>query len=129
MASYAYDAQGRRKRKTVNGLTTLFITDADNRGVLEYDGASGQVLRWYAYGAGSNDMVNRLDVVAGTRQTFILDLQGRSWQRSTPARGHSPSVGISRTVRAQVSRAPSPMRGSASTPRPTASTTRAHVRA
>jgi len=48
--SYAYDAQGRRKRKTVNGMTTLYVTDADNREVLEYDGTSGQVLRWYAYG-------------------------------------------------------------------------------
>ena len=46
--SYAYDAQGRRKRKTVNGITTLYVTDADNREVLEYDGASGQVLRWHA---------------------------------------------------------------------------------
>ena len=40
-----YDAQGRRKRKTVNGATTLYVTDADNREVLEYDGTSGQVLR------------------------------------------------------------------------------------
>jgi RHS repeat-associated protein len=74
--SYAYNAQGRRKRKTVNGVTTLYVTDADNREVLEYDGTSGQVLRWYAYGAGSNDVLNQLDVVAGTRQTFIPDLQG-----------------------------------------------------
>jgi YD repeat-containing protein len=27
-ASYAYDAQGRRKSKTVNGATTIFVTDA-----------------------------------------------------------------------------------------------------
>lgn len=74
--SYAYDAQGRRKRKTVNGVTTLYVTDADNREVLEYDGTSGQVLRWYAYGAGSSDVLDRLDVVAGTRQTLIPDLQG-----------------------------------------------------
>jgi RHS repeat-associated protein len=74
--SYAYDAQGRRKRKTVNGITTLYVTDADNREVLEYDGTSGQVLRWYAYGAGSNDVLNQLDVVAGTRQTLIPDIQG-----------------------------------------------------
>jgi YD repeat-containing protein len=66
--SYAYDAQGRRKRKTVNGITTLFVTDADNCEVLEYDGTSGQVLRWYATGAGSNDVLNQMDVVAGTRQ-------------------------------------------------------------
>jgi YD repeat-containing protein len=53
-ASYAYDAQGRRKSKAVNGATTVFVTDADNREVLEYDGASGQVLRWYACGLGPN---------------------------------------------------------------------------
>ncbi len=52
------------------------MTEADNREVLEYDGASGQVLRWYAYGAGSNDVLNQMDVVAGTRQTLIPDLQG-----------------------------------------------------
>jgi RHS repeat-associated protein len=74
--SYAYDAQGRRQRKTVNGVTTLFVTDADNREVLEYDGTSGQVLRWYASGAGSNDVLNQMDVVAGTRQTLIPDLHG-----------------------------------------------------
>jgi len=43
--SYAYDAQGRRKRKTVNGVTTLYVTDADNGEVLEDDGTSGQGLR------------------------------------------------------------------------------------
>ena len=51
-ASYTYDAQGRRKTKTVNGATTVFVTDADNREVLEYDGASGAIQRWYAYGLG-----------------------------------------------------------------------------
>ncbi len=69
--SYAYNAQGRRKRKTVNGMTTLYVTDVDNREVLEYDGTSGQVLRWYAYGVGSNDVLNQMDVVAGTRQTVV----------------------------------------------------------
>ena len=75
-ASYAYDAQGRRKLKTVNGTTTVFVTDADNREVLEYDGASGAILRWYAYGLGSNDVLNQMNVAAATRATFIPDLQG-----------------------------------------------------
>ena len=70
VVSYAYDAEGRRKRKTVNGMTTLYVTDADNREVLEYDGTSGQVLRWYAYGAGSNDVLNRMDVIPSTCQTL-----------------------------------------------------------
>ena len=75
-ASYAYDAQGRRKLKTVNGTTTISVTDADNREVLEYDGSSGQVLRWYSYGLGPNGALNRMDVPGGTRQTFIPDIQG-----------------------------------------------------
>jgi hypothetical protein len=53
-ASYAYDAQGRRKSKTVIGVTTIFVTDADNREVLEYDGTSGAIQNWYAYGLGPN---------------------------------------------------------------------------
>jgi RHS repeat-associated protein len=75
-ASYSYDGQGRRKLKTVDGTTTVFVTDADNRDILEYDGASGQLLRWHAYGLGANDVLNQMDVVAVTRATFIPDLQG-----------------------------------------------------
>jgi YD repeat-containing protein len=75
-ASYAYDAQGRRKSKTVNGATTVFVTDADNREVLDYDGSNGQVLRWYAYGLGPNDVLGQVNVPAGTRATFIPDLLG-----------------------------------------------------
>jgi YD repeat-containing protein len=75
-ASYAYDAQGSRKSKTVNGATTMFVTDADNREVLEYDGSTGAVQRWYAYGLGSNDVLNQMNVSANTRATFIPDIQG-----------------------------------------------------
>src|SRR5207245_10645342 len=39
-ATYTFDPQGRRKTKTVNGTTTVFVTDAGNREVLDYDGAS-----------------------------------------------------------------------------------------
>jgi RHS repeat-associated protein len=75
-ASYTFDAQGRRKTKTVNGTTTVFVTDAGNREVLEYDGASGAVLRWYAYGLGSNDVLNQMNVAAATRATFVPDILG-----------------------------------------------------
>ena len=75
-ASYTYDAQGRRKTKSANGTTTVFVTDAANREVLEYDGASGAIQRWYAYGLGSNDVLNQTNVVAGTRVGFIPDIQG-----------------------------------------------------
>ena len=60
-ASYTYDAQGRRKTKTVNGTTTVFVTDAGNREVLEYDGSSGTILRWYAYGRGITVTVHSID--------------------------------------------------------------------
>ena len=60
----------------MNGVTTNFVTDADNREVLEYDGASGAILRWYAYGLGPNSALNQTDVAAGTRATFIPDQLG-----------------------------------------------------
>jgi RHS repeat-associated protein len=75
-ASYAYDAQGRRKSKTVNGASTIFVTDADNREVLEYDGATGAVKNWYAYGLGPNDVLGQMNVAANTRATFIPDMLG-----------------------------------------------------
>lgn len=75
-ASYTYDAQGRRKTKTVNGTTTVFVTDAGNREVLEYDGASGAVLRWYAYGLGPNNVLNQMNVAAATRATLVPDILG-----------------------------------------------------
>jgi len=43
--------------------------------VLEYDGSSGAINAWYAYGAGL-DVLNRMDVPANARQTFIPDIQG-----------------------------------------------------
>ena len=75
-ASYTYDGQGRRKTRTVNGTTTVFVTDAGNREVLEYDGATGAILRWYAYGLGSNDVLNQINVTAGTRATLVPDILG-----------------------------------------------------
>ncbi|CAN7656590.1 RHS repeat-associated core domain-containing protein [Bosea sp. LjRoot9] len=76
VASYDFDAQGRRKQKTVGSVKTVFVTDADNREVLEYDGTSGQVLRWYAYGLGSNEALNQIEVSPATRTSFIPDIQG-----------------------------------------------------
>ena len=75
-ASYAYDAQGRRKSKTAGATTTIFVTDADNREVLEYDGSSGAVQRWYAFGQGPDAVINQMNVAAGTRETMIPDVQG-----------------------------------------------------
>ncbi|HLI12485.1 MAG TPA: RHS repeat-associated core domain-containing protein [Alphaproteobacteria bacterium] len=73
-ASYAYDGLGRRKAKTVNGTTTVYVSDGDQE-VLEYDGTSGQVERRYVYGAGLDEPLN-LITPAGDRTTYIPDLQG-----------------------------------------------------
>jgi hypothetical protein len=54
----------------------VFVTDAGNREVLEYDGASGAVQRWYAYAPGPNDVLNQMNVTSGTRATLIPDIQG-----------------------------------------------------
>ncbi|MGH3266872.1 MAG: RHS repeat-associated core domain-containing protein [Trebonia sp.] len=76
VASYAYDAQGRRKAKTVDGTSTVYVTDADNRQVIEYDGSSGVLERWYAFGRGPDTVLGQMNVAAGTRETLILDIQG-----------------------------------------------------
>lgn len=75
-AAYTFDAQGRRKTRTVNGSTTVSVTDADNREVLEYNGASGALLRWYAYGLGPNAVLGQMNVPANTRTTPVPDLLG-----------------------------------------------------
>lgn len=79
-ATYAFDARGRRKSKSVavgaSTTTTVFVTDADNREVLEYDGSSGTILRWYTYALGPNDVLAQAEVGAGTRVAPIPDLVG-----------------------------------------------------
>ena len=75
-AAYTFDAQGRRKTVTTGGTTTVFVTDADDREVLEYDGASGAIQRWYAHGLGPNDVLGQMNVPADTRTTFVPDLLG-----------------------------------------------------
>lgn len=79
VASYLFDSRGRRKARSVvaTGKTTIFVTDADNREVLEYDGATGAILRWYAYGLGPNDVLAQTDVGSTTvRTTPVPDLLG-----------------------------------------------------
>jgi len=76
IATYAYDALGHRKAKTVGSTTTIYITDADARAVVDYDGASGAVLRWYAFGAGPNKVLSQVNVATNARATFIPDIQG-----------------------------------------------------
>jgi YD repeat-containing protein len=40
---YAYDGQGRRKSKTVNGATTIFVQDPQGRAVINYAGSGGAI--------------------------------------------------------------------------------------
>ena len=76
VASYAYDAQGRRKSKTVGSATTIYVTDADDREVLEYNGTSGAIGAWYAYGTGPNAVLSRMTGAGTDRATLIPDVQG-----------------------------------------------------
>ncbi len=92
-ASYTYNAQGRRKTKSVNGVTTVYVTDADNREVMQYDGTSGAISRWFAYGQGSNDLLSQMNVAAATRTTFIPDIQGSIIASIDSASGAVSKVG------------------------------------
>ena len=76
VASYAYDAQGRRKTRTVGATTTVYVTDADDREVVEYAGSGGAVQRWHAFGLGADEVLNRMEVAGGTRVTLVPDIQG-----------------------------------------------------
>ncbi|MFZ3217753.1 MAG: RHS repeat-associated core domain-containing protein, partial [Candidatus Acidiferrales bacterium] len=78
VVSYAYDAQGRRKSKTVGATTTVYVTDADNREVLEYNGTSGALQNWYAFGLGPDEVLNQMNVASNpnTRATLIPDVIG-----------------------------------------------------
>lgn len=74
--AYTFDAQGRRKTRTVNDTTTVSVTDAQNREVLEYDGSTGALLRWHAYGLGPNAVLGQMNIPANTRTTPVPDLLG-----------------------------------------------------
>ncbi len=80
VATYVYDAQGRRKSKTVGSTTTIYVTDADNREVLEYNGSSGAMGNWYSFAPanafGPDAVLNQMNVASGTRGTLIPDVQG-----------------------------------------------------
>jgi RHS repeat-associated protein len=76
IASYAWDAQGRRKLRTVGAAKTTYVTDADNREMLEYDGTTGALQAWHAFGLGPDDALNRMNIAGSSRQTLIPDIQG-----------------------------------------------------
>jgi RHS repeat-associated protein len=75
-AAYAFDARGRRKLRTVDSATTITVTGADDRALVDYDGSTGAVLRWYTYGPGPNAVLNQMNVAAATRDTLIPGMLG-----------------------------------------------------
>ena len=44
--------------------------------MLDYDGTSGAVQNWYAFGPGPNGTLNQMNAAASTRATFVRDIQG-----------------------------------------------------
>jgi RHS repeat-associated protein len=75
VAAYAYDAQGRRKSRTIGAATTTYVTDAGNREVLDYN-AAGAIQDWYAFALGPDAVLNRMGVASNTRATMIPDVIG-----------------------------------------------------
>ena len=64
----------------VGATTTNYVTDADNREVLEYKGTSGALQAWYAFGLGPDEVLNQMNVAGATRATSPR----RPWARSSP---------------------------------------------
>jgi RHS repeat-associated protein len=52
------------------------VQDPQGRALLDYDGTSGTIQNWYAFGSGPNDVLNQINVIGSTRATFIPDIQG-----------------------------------------------------
>jgi RHS repeat-associated protein len=79
-AAYAYDGLGQRKSKLVGSTTTITVIDSYGRAILDYDGTAGTLEHWYAsapqIGGSPDAVLNAVNVAAGTRQTFIPDIQG-----------------------------------------------------
>jgi hypothetical protein len=60
---------------------------------MQYDGTSGAIQRWFAYGQGSNDVLSLMNVAAATRTTFIPDIQGSVIASIDSASGAVSKVG------------------------------------
>lgn len=68
-ASYVYDPHGRRVSKTVDGVTTAFLLDGTEE-IADYDG-SGQILRRYIYGPGTDEPLMMQDMSSGSSRTYF----------------------------------------------------------
>lgn len=68
-ADYAYDPQGRRRAKTVNGTTTYFISDGPNE--LAELNSAGTRQRFYLNGLGMDERVALHEDAGGTGWQFF----------------------------------------------------------
>jgi RHS repeat-associated protein len=74
VANYQYDALGRRKQKTIGGLTTQFLYDGQNF-VLEKDG-TGAVSATLLAGLSLDELFARTTVATGSTSSFLVDASG-----------------------------------------------------
>ncbi|MGP0058013.1 MAG: RHS repeat-associated core domain-containing protein, partial [Beijerinckiaceae bacterium] len=52
------------------------MQDPQGRALLNYNGTSGALLDWYAFGLGPNAALNQINVAGSTRATYIPDILG-----------------------------------------------------
>jgi RHS repeat-associated protein len=52
------------------------VQDPQARALLDYDGTSGAISNWYAFGQGSNDVLTQASGTGTTRATYVPDIQG-----------------------------------------------------
>lgn len=72
-ATYAYDALGRRSSKTVNGVTTYFLSQGDQE-VADYN-TNKQLVARYVYGAGLDEPLVMV-LASGVRYYHVSDALG-----------------------------------------------------
>jgi RHS repeat-associated protein len=52
------------------------MQDPQGRALMDYNGSSGAIQNWYAFGSGPNDVLNQVNLTGSTRATYIPDIQG-----------------------------------------------------
>lgn len=73
-ASYDYDPAGRRSSKTVNSVTTDYLSSGSAE-IAEYDRATGNLLRRYVHGPGVDERIAMV-LPNGDRQFYHVNYQG-----------------------------------------------------
>ena len=57
---------------------SIYVADLARSEILDYDGGSGAIQHWNAFGPGANEVLNAMNVTAATRTTFIPDIPTRA---------------------------------------------------